>query len=261
MKRTLISWQKNDFPAALFPYFQGKTVYDSSCSREARVYLLQGEKDCFLKVAPRGSLKREAEMTCYFASKGLAAPVLEYFSEDSDYLLVSRVPGEDCVDPLYLSEPNRLCDTLGVLLRELHETDFAGCPVSDRNADYMNSVREGYRIGRFDPSYFLPEVSFSCAEEAYRFVERNGFLLERNSLIHGDYCLPNVILQNFAFRGFVDLGAAGVGDRHIDLFWGAWTLQYNLHTDAWRDRFFSAYGKEAVSEEKLCFVSVAEAFG
>ncbi len=38
--------------------------------------------------------------------------------------------------------------------------------------------------------------------------------------------------------GFIDLGNGGVGDRHIDLFWGAWTLFYNLKTDRHTERFF-----------------------
>ena len=33
----------------------------------------------------------------------------------------------------------------------------------------------------------------------------------------------------------LDLGAAGRGDRHFDLFWGRWSLQYNLKTDRHRE--------------------------
>ena len=80
-------------------------------------------------------------------------------------------------------------------------------------------------------------------------------------LLHGDYCLPNVMLDDWAFAGFIDLGNGGVGDRHIDLFWGSWTLWFNLKTKEYTDYFLDAYGREAVDPEKLFLIECAEAFG
>jgi kanamycin kinase len=80
-------------------------------------------------------------------------------------------------------------------------------------------------------------------------------------LLHGDFCLPNFIMKDWRLSGFIDLGAAGVGDRHIDLFWGAWTLNFNLKTDRYRDIFFDAYGRELISPDALRVIGAAEAFG
>ena len=43
-------------------------------------------------------------------------------------------------------------------------------------------------------------------------------------VMHGDYCLPNLILSDARLSGFIDLGNGGVGDRHCDLYWGLWAL-------------------------------------
>ena len=58
---------------------------------------------------------------------------------------------------------------------------------------------------------------------------------------------------------FIDVGQAGVGDRHIDLYWAIWSLQYNLGTDAYTDLFLDLYGRGKVDEELLRVVAEVEA--
>ena len=83
-------------------------------------------------------------------------------------------------------------------------------------------------------------------------------MLKNDTLLHGDYCLPNIILDDWRFSGFIDLGHSGVGDRHVDIFWGTWTLNRNLHTHKYRQRFVDAYGREKVDEDMLRVVADIE---
>ena len=92
-------------------------------------------------------------------------------------------------------------------------------------------------------------------------VDSLGKHLKTDTLLHGDYCLPNIMLDNWRFRGFIDLDCGGIGDRHVDLFWGIWSLGFNLKTDAYRDRFLDAYGRDAVEEEMLRLIAAIEVFG
>jgi len=92
-------------------------------------------------------------------------------------------------------------------------------------------------------------------------VQEFSGVLKSDTLLHGDYCLPNIMLNNWTFTGFIDLGGAGVGDRHIDLFWGVWSLFFNLKTDAYRDRFLDAYGRDKVDFEVLRAIGAFEVFG
>ena len=260
MKRTRIFPSAEEFPSALREILSNAPLYDSSCSREARVYFIDKNRGLYLKTAPKGTLAREAEMTRFFHGRGLAAEVLAYLSEETDWLLTARVDGEDCTDGAYLGNPTRLCDIWAETLRALHEMPTEGCPVPDRTAEYLATVEKNYRAGMYDPSLF-PEGERPTAEEAWRCVREGGHLLVSDTLIHGDYCLPNVMLENWHLRGFIDLGNSGVGDRHIDLYWGAWTLRYNLNTDEYRQRFFDAYGRDRVDEDRLRIVAAAEVFG
>ena len=196
----------------------------------------------------------------YFHSLGLGARVCQYVSCECDFLLTERVRGEDCTATVYLSEPRRLAELLGVTLRELHSLSHSGCPVPDRTADYIRTVREGYFTGRYDPSYLIRGLPTGL-EEAYRYFEGGAKELRADTLLHGDFCLPNVILDGWRLSGFIDLGCGGVGDRHIDLFWGEWTLEYNLGTPEYGKYFLDAYGRNRFDRELLGVISAAECFG
>lgn len=260
MKRTLIRPDLADFPEIFHPLLQNSPVYDSSCSKAARVWFLDTDGGFYLKSAPAGTLKAEAKMTAYFHSKGLGAEVLGYRQDDRDWLLTRAIPGEDCVFPMYLEDPKRLSETLGLLLRQLHSVDISDCPV-DRTASYFADARRMYESGHYDTSLYPDNWGYRCAEDAWKVIEENARFLKRDVLLHGDYCLPNVMLDNWRFSGFIDLGNSGMADRHIDLFWGVWTLGFNLKTDAYGDRFLDAYGREDVEKEMFRIIAAFECFG
>lgn len=242
----------------------GRTLQDFSMSPGARVFYIDRDGGYFLKLAPKGDLRTEQEMTRYFHAKQLSSDVVFYRSGDFDCMVTEKVQGTPLTASCHLERPDLLAERLGETLRALHETDFIACPVPNRMEGYFQSVDEGYRIGRYDSSLFLFDhggVVFSSPKEAYAVASGGRSGLSANVLLHGDYCLPNVIFDQDSFSGFIDLGNGGVGDRHIDLFWGAWTLVFNLKTDKYTDRFFDAYGRDLVEYDKLKTVAAAETFG
>lgn len=262
MKRTRILTLPDWMPDSLLDFAKDATLYDSSCSPEARVYFIDKDEGYYLKSAPRGTLKTEAQMCQYFYTKGLGVEMLSYFSEGGhDLMLTARAPGEDCTHERYLADPKRLSVTIAERLRMLHECDFSLCPIQDRMTPYFALAESNYRSGSYDKSHFPDSFGYRCAEDAYAAMTAGKAALTNRVLLHGDYCLPNVILDDWRFRCFIDLGNGGVGDRHIDLFWGAWTLAFNLGTDAYRDRFLDAYGTDVIDKEKLRTVAAAEVFG
>lgn len=261
MQRTPLAQIPDFFPEVFAPILRNARLYDSSCSREARVYYIEKEGGFFLKTAPKGTLQTEYELTRYFHSKGLSAEALSYHTAEADWLLTRRIDGEDGLHSRYLSDPKRLCDTTAVLLRSLHETDFAGCPVANRTETYLQTARRNYQTGHYDSTLFPDNWGYRTAEEAWADVCAYAPYLKADTLLHGDYCLPNILLRDWQFSGFIDLGCGGVGDRHIDLFWGVWSLQFNLKTDAYRERFLDAYGRERIEPELLRAIGAFEVFG
>ncbi len=268
MKRTPIQIKLADFPAELHPYLRDAEIYDSSCSQAARVYFVDRSLSAsargmfYLKSAPAGALAREALMQQYFFSLGMSAEAVHFSTEgERDYLLSRAVPGEDATHADCLADPAWLSATLGEVLRELHEMPVEGCPGAGYLDLYLARAESNFRTGSYDASQFPDSFGYRSAAEAWAALTEGRRLLRGDTLIHGDYCLPNVMFAGKRFSGLIDLGNSGVGDRHIDLFWGAWSLGFNLGTDAWRDRFLDAYGRDSVDEEALRVVAAAEVFG
>lgn len=261
MKKTLLSSIPEEMPQDIRRFISGADIYDSSCSPAARVYFIDRGDGFYLKHSGKGALEKESSMTEYFHSKGIGANVLEYISDDSDWILTSAVTGEDCTHEKYLSQPKELCDTIALELRKLHETDYTGCPVPDRTADYLAAAENNYRTGNYDKSHFPDSFGYRSAEDAHEVLTAGKDALRDRVLLHGDYCLPNIVMEGGKLSGFIDVGCGGVGDRHIDIFWGAWTLWFNLKTDKYRERFLDAYGRDKADGEILKIVAAAEVFG
>ena len=238
---TPISIDIETYPAEFRPVLSGARIYDSSCSPDAKVIFIDRDCGYFLKSAATGALATEAALTRYFHDKGLSTRVLGYVNDGQDWLLTEKIPGDDCVAAKYLEQPERLCDTIAEQLAALHEIDFTGCPVPNQFENYAAMARR-----------------HAVCDADHAIIDTAKRVLETNTLLHGDYCLPNIILKDWAFSGFIDFDQGGVGDRHIDIFWGAWTLQFNLKTDKYRQRFFDAYGRTKIDEEKLETVRAIE---
>lgn len=85
--------------------------------------------------------------------------------------------------------------------------------------------------------------------------------LMADTLIHGDFCLPNVILQDGRFSALIDLRLAGAGDRHIDLYWAVWTLRHYLKTGRYTDYFLGQYGADSFDYDMLRAIAAFECFG
>jgi kanamycin kinase len=248
------------FPTEIQSFVTGANLYDSSCSVAARVTYIDKDNGYFLKSAPPGSLAREAALTRYYHSKGLAPEVVHYISEKDDWLLTTKLSGDDCLSKKYLEQPKRLCDTLANRLAMLHNMEVSDCPIPNHTKCYLDKAAQNYCAGIYDTALFPDNWGYTSAAEAWKVVSTQSNYLKTDTLLHGDYCLPNIILDNWHFSGFVDLDSGGVGDRHVDIFWGIWTLFFNLKTDKYRDRFIDAYGRSNVHEDLLRVVAAVEVF-
>lgn len=232
MKKTPVTLDLNALPSAILPYVRGAALFDSSCSEHAAtLYAESPDGRFYLKMDRPGSLEREYAMTRFLNRHGLAPAAILYRPEPGrEYLLLEAACGDDAAEACHLEQPGRLAAVFGESLRRLHAVPAEGCPYPDLSAEWSREAEAGN-----GPALRFP-ASGDTANEA---------------VIHGDACLPNLILDRFAFSAFIDAGSGGVGDRHYDLYWGLWSLAYNLKTGDGGRRFLDAYGRDGFCPDRL----------
>lgn len=208
MEKTKTTIDLKLFPKEIHKYLVNADIYDSSCGENSQV--LYSSAGYYIKIAPKSSLEREAQITDFLFTQGIGAKMEYYVSADRDYMVTRPAPGQDATH--YLENPEKLCESLAAAMKYLHGLPADNLPLSPQ-MDFYNA-----------------DGSLSC-----------------DTFIHGDFCLPNIMLEDYSFKTFIDLGLAGKGDRHIDVFWCLWSLWFNLKTDKYTDYFLDLYGREKVN--------------
>ena len=147
-------------------------------------------------------------------------------------------------------------------LKKLHNLNPQNFPSENHLKVYKERAFKNYEKGEFYAKALLPQFQINSREEAFQLIQEQGHLLETDAFIHGDACLPNFILKDADhFSCFIDLGLADFSDRHMDLFWAVWSLNYNLKDPKYAELFLDYYGRELVDSNKLRLVAAFEAFG
>lgn len=256
MEKTKIEVKVEEFPRELHYLFENAEIYDSSSSSSAKVFY--STLGYYIKVSAKGRLQEEAMLTKVFADRGLGVKVVHFLSTDKDYLVTKSAKGEDCLS--YLDDPERLCKVMAETMRELHNCSIEGVPVSNRMRHFTETA-EGKVECEYEDYVLMDRFPIGSKEEAWQIIQENKHRLKADTLIHGDFCLPNVMLDDWKFSTFIDLPLSGVGDKHVDIYWALWSLKYNLKTDKYTDLFLDLYGRENFELDMLRVIGAFEVWG
>jgi aminoglycoside phosphotransferase len=218
----------------------------------ARVFKLEdGNESLFLKFAPVSSdpdpafsIRAEADRLQWLKSKDLAVPKVETFFEDDglEYLLMTGIPGRDASQPWQPDQIPNIIAKLAASLRTWHDTNIEDCPFQ---LTLKNRIVQARARTKNASLQLELETLLEHAPKTEDLV-----------LCHGDPCVPNVLLNDeLEISGWIDLGHAGVMDRHWDLalIIGSLEMDLNPQFNSWSERFLEAYGLEIINRETLEF--------
>ena len=149
----------------------------------------------------------------------LPVPEVVSFAENEKqaYLLISEIAGVPATAEALKKDVPRVIEQLVEGLRLIHALPVAECPFKMPLEEKIERARERMIKGLVDEEDFDDERLGRTAAAVFR--EMTAAVPGDRDLVftHGDYCVPNVILQNGQLNGFVDLAEAGVADRYQDL--------------------------------------------
>lgn len=190
-------------------------------------------EDMVLKIEETSaSVQNQVEMMRWLEGKIPVPQVLAHEVEnEKSYLFMSRMGGEMSCDTYYLEHPQILLEALACGLKMLWEVDVRDCPrIRDLDVVLEEAhVRvESHLVDMEDaePETF-GEGGFENPEQLLEWLENHRPSFEP-VLSHGDFCLPNIFLENGQIAGFIDLGKTGVGDKWNDIALCYRSLKHNF---------------------------------
>lgn len=218
-------------PKEIEEKIQGQKFAENTigCS-SARVLM---SEDMVLKIQPHtASTDQELAVLRWLDGRLPVPKVLAHQVERGiSYCLMTRVPGRMACDDSFLDQPALLLERLAEALRMLWALDTTGCPLLRTPEAELAAAREQVERGQVDlknvePATFGPG-GFRDPEALLAWLESNQPSFEP-VFSHGDLCLPNILLTEEGIGGFIDLGAAGVGDRWRDIARCHRSLKHNV---------------------------------
>ncbi len=198
--------------------------------------------------------------------------VLAYEADDDfQYLLMSRISGKMSCDEYYLEHPRELCRLLAQAFKMLWSVDLAGCPRERTIEKLLEEAK--YRvensfvdISNTEPDTF-GEGGFENPQALLAWLQNHKPEYEP-VLSHGDFCLPNIFLKDNLVSGFIDLGAAGIGDKWRDIALCYRSLKHNadgtfgdkIYPDVNPDLLLEELGIEPNDEKIRYYILLDELF-
>lgn len=179
-------------------------------------------EDMVLKIQNNNDEARnELKILKWLNGKELVPKVIcSHIEGGKSYLLMSKVKGKMSCDITLLKNPEKLAELLAEGLKKLWSIDLKGCPCDSTIDEKLKMAEE--RVAKNLCSMedveagTYGEGGFSSPEELLQWLNDNK-PNEELVLSHGDYCLPNIFIDNDKISGFIDLGRCGVGDKYQDI--------------------------------------------
>lgn len=207
-------------PAQIEEIITGKSyTMDTLGMSGSQIYIFD---DMVLKIEECSEeADRQVNIMRWMDGKVPVPKILAYEAEDGkSYLLMSKMEGKMSCDQFYLEHQDILVKGLVKGLKALWAVDVTDCPCV-RNLDVvLQEARVNVENNLVDTDNVEPttfgEGGFRDPAHLLAWLEENKPSFEP-VLSHGDYCLPNVFLENSELKGFIDLGRAGIGDKWNDI--------------------------------------------
>ncbi len=228
-----------------------KYTCDDMGKSQAKVLLFD---DCVLKIEKASAKNDETvKMMRWLEGKVPVPKVIAYEKDESaglQYLLMSRVTGKMSCHDYYMSRPKELCELLAQTLKLLWSVDISDCPRHVTLGSELAEARYRVENNMIDMSDAEPDTygpgGFESPKALLEWLENNRPECEP-VLSHGDFCLPNVLIDGDRLGGLIDLGDTGVNDKGLDIALCYRSLKHNAD-GTWGQKIYEGFKPELFFE-------------
>ncbi|WIV21144.1 aminoglycoside 3'-phosphotransferase [Paenibacillus polygoni] len=230
----------------------------------AQTFYIQSEngKSRYLKIQPAGlaeSLERQAKKLIWCKNKIPIPEVIDFgVLEDYEYLLTLELPGFDAASEFAKHNVKELVVLIAHGLRTIHDVSIEDCP-------FDNSINQLIKIIKTNH-----EQGLMNSKDIYNIFGKTNIIGVINELefyfssskedlvfTHGDYSMPNILINNATISGYIDLGNCGIADRYYDLAVVEKSIIRNYGIE-YVELFFNSYGVSKVDKQRIQNYKIVE---
>jgi len=210
---------------------------------------------CYLKIGTGDAAVDMGEEVRRLHWIGNRLPVPQaLFHETIDgvtYLLITEIQGKPSHEYKEVLYPQKVVESLALTLRQIHELPINECPFNTILEDELAESNHRVQKGLLDRVAFVSATGQE-PETLLEELENQRYIVQDLVFTHGDYALPNVIMQDNTVTGIVDWGIAGIADKHRDFMCIEKSINRNLGPE-WTSLFYDEYGETEVDVKRIQF--------
>ncbi|MFB9760724.1 APH(3') family aminoglycoside O-phosphotransferase [Ectobacillus funiculus] len=260
----VVKWMK-EVPHDLAELIAGYSWERITIGRsDAMTFLLKGPiYNQYLKIQPNHSMENlsdEKERLEWLQGR-LSVPKVLYYNKDeaNEYLLTTEITGINASDKAYETNLPLLIELLAAGLKKIHSLSIEGCPFSKNLDVKIEEARKRIENGLVDEGDFDSVRIGIKAKDLFDELFSKRPTNEDLVFTHGDYCLPNIIINEGKVSGFIDWGRAGISDRYQDLALVIRSIAYNFGENH-IPLFLKTYGVTGLDELKIFYYQLMDEF-
>jgi kanamycin kinase len=244
----------------------------------ARVWRIEGAAPLYVKTAEHSqhrdsgfSIEAEAARLAWLATVGIPVPeVVETGADDQfAWLVTSAVAGRTAADPWPQACRAAVVDALADLALRLHALPIRSCPFNRNLAVTVPDAIHAVQAGLVNLDDMDAERVGWSATQLVTALKDGLPRTEDLVVCHGDFCLPNVLLdpETLEVTGVIDVGRTGIADRHADIALITRSLGNEINSQyksGYARRFLDRYAAKApanaVCDQKIDFYRLLDEF-
>lgn len=196
----------------------------------------------------RNDLKGEYERNKWLEGK-LNVPKVYYYKEVNNFQYYLR----EMKNGISAHKVENFATLVGKNLKHIHSIDITNCPFNNNSVDNLLKIA----ISKIDiilPTILeiYPEMN---KESILEFLKNNK--PTDNVLVHGDYSLPNILIDDNGEVSLIDLGDVSISTKYFDLYYLKKSFVRNKKMDFFND-FLESYGLSEIDEKSMKWMDIID---